>query len=145
MSAILVFVASVVLVALINLWRTQSPRYLSPLRRLRGPRAQNLLFGNFNQLSAPYQALVREWVNEYGPNIKVHGVFNVCRTYHPRVLTTPVRSELPSLLRPLLCSPPTRRQSSIFWRIRRISASPGIPFAFSRSCLGQVRSFGPIF
>ncbi len=83
MSAILVFVSGIVLVALINLWRTQSPRYLSPLRHLRGPRAQSLLFGNFNQLSASYQALHREWINEYGPNIKVHGFFNVCRVYLP--------------------------------------------------------------
>ncbi|KAI1791336.1 cytochrome P450 [Ganoderma leucocontextum] len=77
MSAILVFISGVVLVALVNLWRRQSPRYLSPLRHLRGPRAQSLLFGNFNQLSASYQALNREWVEEYGPNVKVHGVFNV--------------------------------------------------------------------
>ncbi|KAM5543262.1 hypothetical protein V8D89_003136 [Ganoderma adspersum] len=73
MSAILVLVSGVILAALIKLWQSQSPRYLSPLRHLRGPRAQNLLSGNFTQLAAPYQALTREWVNEYGPNFQVHG------------------------------------------------------------------------
>ena len=79
MSAVLVFLSGVVLVALIKLWQSQSPRYLSPLRHLRGPRSPNLLFGNFTQLAAPYQALTREWVNEYGPNFQVHGFLNVRR------------------------------------------------------------------
>ncbi|PIL30974.1 cytochrome P450 [Ganoderma sinense ZZ0214-1] len=83
MSAILVFISGLILVAVIKIWQTQSPRYLSPLRHLRGPRIHSLLFGNFIQLSAEYQGLTREWVNQYGPNFQVHGFLNV-----PSLFTT---------------------------------------------------------
>ncbi|PIL33913.1 cytochrome P450 [Ganoderma sinense ZZ0214-1] len=84
MSAALVLVAGIVLVALIKFWRTL---YRSPLRHLRGPRAPSVLSGHFNQLAATHQALIREWVNEYGPNFKIRGFFNA-----PSLFTTDTKA-----------------------------------------------------
>lgn len=86
-----VFLAGVVLVFLIRGVRTVASRYLTPLRRLRGPPSNSLVFGHFKQIGAADVQTHQKWFGEYGTSFCARGLFCV-RTHYNSGLSTTERS-----------------------------------------------------
>ncbi|KAI0743349.1 cytochrome P450 [Daedaleopsis nitida] len=85
----LVFLAGVVLVFLIRgIRRAVVSIYLTPLRRLRGPPSDSLVFGQFKRIGANDVSSHQKWFGEYGASFRGTGLFCAPRlwTIDPRVI-----------------------------------------------------------
>ncbi|KAI1784699.1 cytochrome P450 [Ganoderma leucocontextum] len=87
LSSVLLLFAGAILFVVFKSLRALISRWQSPLNRLRGPRGESLLFGHFKQLEADYHLLQAKWLEEYGPTMRIFGIFNI-----PQLYTADLRS-----------------------------------------------------
>ncbi|TBU30862.1 cytochrome P450 [Dichomitus squalens] len=86
MASVLLLFAGAVVLLLVRILKTAVPRWLSPFGRLRGPPRGHVLFGNLLQIGSDHPHLHTKWFEEYGPTIRVFGIFNF-----PWLYTTDLR------------------------------------------------------
>ncbi|TBU24977.1 cytochrome P450 [Dichomitus squalens] len=109
MPAIVVFLTGVAVVAIVKIWQTVLPRYRASLRRLPGPPGESFVWGNLMKITAAHGRLHQAWVEEYGPNVKIHGMFTA-----PHLLTTDLNALHYVLSRPAdYCKPGTNRRTVV--------------------------------
>ena len=77
MSDLLFLVTGVFLYLLAKALSFFIPRWRSPLNQLRGPQDGSLILGHFKQLDADYHTVQAKWFVEYGPTMRISGIFNV--------------------------------------------------------------------
>lgn len=57
------------------------PFFTSPLNRLRGPPSASFVYGNVLQLAPDNIHLAHRWLGEYGPTLRLNGLFGVRARY----------------------------------------------------------------
>ena len=70
-------------ILIVKLLQRLVPLYTSPLRRLRGPPSASFVYGNVLQLAPDNIHLAHRWLGEYGPTLRLNGLFGV-RLIPPR-------------------------------------------------------------
>ena len=73
----LVLIAGAIVFTVLKVLRTVIRRYLSPLRYLRGPPPNGLIYGNIMQMGPDHMELNRQWVKQYGTSFRGTGLFLV--------------------------------------------------------------------
>ncbi|KAI0744951.1 cytochrome P450 [Earliella scabrosa] len=71
----LVLIVGAIVFTVLKVLRTVIRRYLSPLRYLRGPPPNGLIYGNIMQMGPDHMELNRQWVKEYGTSFRGTGLF----------------------------------------------------------------------